>query len=620
MELYRRLLKMVKPYWPRLALAMLAMVVVGGTAGALAWLVKPAMDDVFQMARPAALAFFHFEEFFWSGANPFAGLTYHGEADYSALVLIPLAILGVYAIKGGFSYLYNYMMNWVGQRIVTNMRNMLYAHIQTLALSFFDGARTGDLMSRLVSDVHRIQNAVSSAVTGVLKDGFSIVVLVFVVFYRSWEMSLIALVVFPVAIFPIVKLGRSLRKIATRHQVTMGNLSSLIQETISGHRIVKAFGMEGYEVKRFDAESERLFRLGMKNVMVKAMSSPIMEFLGGIAAALIVYYGGLQVLQGKSTPGTFFSFMAALLLLYEPVKRLSGLNHAVQEGLASAERIYEILDTKPDIEDAPDAVDLRPINHAIEFRDVQFAYNAEPVLRDINLEVKAGEIVALVGVSGAGKTTLVNLIPRFYEVNGGGVFIDGRDIREVTISSLRSQIGIVTQQTILFNDTVRHNIAYGDHDKNEEQIIAAARAAYAHDFIMELSQGYDTVIGESGVRLSGGERQRLSIARAILKDAPILILDEATSSLDTESELYVQKALANLMQGRTTLVIAHRLSTVRNADRIVVLSGGRIVEEGRHEELLARGGEYTKLHQLQFKVAAVADGALRPDAGEEAAS
>jgi ATP-binding cassette, subfamily B, bacterial MsbA len=265
-------------------------------------------------------------------------------------------------------------------------------------------------------------------------------------------------------------------------------------------------------------------------------------------------------------------------------------------------------------------VALEPINHAIEFRDVQFAYNAEPVLKDINLEVKAGEIVALVGVSGAGKTTLVNLIPRFYEVYGGGVFIDGRDVREVTIASLRSQIGMVTQQTILFNDTVRHNIAYGDHDKNEAQIIAAAQAAYAHDFIMELAQGYDTVIGESGVRLSGGERQRLSIARAILKDAPILILDEATSSLDTESELYVQKALANLMQGRTTLVIAHRLSTVRNADRIVVVSGGRIVEEGRHDELLARGGEYTKLHQLQFKVAVVADEALRPGAGGEAAS
>jgi subfamily B ATP-binding cassette protein MsbA len=601
MELYRRLLKMVKPYWPRLALAMVSMVLVGGTAGALAWLVKPAMDDVFQMARPSTLTFFSAEKFLWGPGNAFDGLSVPSSGSL-ALVLIPVAILGVYAIKGSFSYLYNYMMNWVGQRIVTNMRNQLYEHIQALSLSFFDESRTGDLMSRLVSDVHRIQNAVSSAVTGVLKDGFSIVVLVFVVFYRSWELSLIALVVFPVAVIPIVKLGHALRKIASRHQVTMGNLSALIQETISGHRIVAAFGMEQYEVGRFNRESERLFRLGMKNIMIKAMSSPIMELLGGVAAALIVYYGGLQVLRGHSTPGTFFSFMAALLLLYEPVKRLSGLNSAVQEGLASAERIYEILDTKAEIVDAPGAGDLPPITQSIEFRDVHFAYNAEPVLRGIDLTVKAGEIVAIVGVSGAGKTTLVNLIPRFYEINRGAIYIDGHDIRGVTVSSLRAQVGMVTQQTILFNDTVRHNIAYGDQDRTEDQIVAAAQAAFAHDFIMELPAGYDSIIGESGVRLSGGERQRLSIARALLKDAPILILDEATSSLDTESELYVQKALANLMQGRTTLVIAHRLSTVRNADRIIVLAQGRIVEEGRHDDLLARGGEYTKLYQLQFQI------------------
>jgi subfamily B ATP-binding cassette protein MsbA len=612
MELYRRLLRMVKPYWPRLAVAMVSMVLVGGTAGALAWLVKPAMDDVFQMARPAVENLVAAQKILWGAGNPFDGLTPPGSGNL-ALILIPVAILGVYTIKGGFSYIYNYMMNWVGQRIVTNMRNQLYEHIQRLSLSFFDDSRTGDLMSRLVSDVSRIQNAVSSAVTGVLKDGFSIVVLVFVVFYRSWELSLIAMVVFPVAIIPIVKLGQALRKIASRHQVTMGNLSALIQETISGHRIVAAFSMEKYEVGRFNKESERLFRLGMKNIMIKAMSSPIMEFLGGVAAALIVYYGGLQVLGGHSTPGTFFSFMAALLLLYEPVKRLSGLNHAVQEGLASAERIYEILDTPPGITDAPGAGELPPITRSIEFKGVHFSYDAEPVLRDIDLTVKAGEIVAIVGVSGAGKTTLVNLIPRFYEISGGKIFIDDHDIRQVTVSSLRAQVGMVTQQTILFNDTVRHNIAYGDQGRSEEQIIAAAKAAFAHDFIMELPKGYDSIIGESGVRLSGGERQRLSIARALLKDAPILILDEATSSLDTESELYVQKALANLMKNRTTLVIAHRLSTVRNADRIIVLSGGRIVEEGRHDDLLNRGGEYTKLYQLQFRV----EEAIAP-AGEEA--
>jgi subfamily B ATP-binding cassette protein MsbA len=381
----------------------------------------------------------------------------------------------------------------------------------------------------------------------------------------------------------------------------MADVTVLLHETISGARIVKGFCREEHEIARFSDEAMRLFRLRMKDVSTRALSSPLMEFLGGLGVAGIIFYGGWQVIEGRSTPGTFFSFLTALIMLYEPVKRLSGLNNDIQNGLAAASRVYEVLDTKPQITDQPGARELPVLSHAIEFRGVGFAYRpGEPVLKDICITVPAGQLLALVGTSGGGKTTLVNLLPRFYEAQQGAILVDGVDIREATLKSLRSQIAIVTQQTILFNDTVRANIAYGRPEATQEQIIAAARAAYALDFIERMPNGFETRIGEAGVMLSGGERQRLSIARAILADRPILILDEATSSLDTESEMYVQKALENLMRGRTTFVIAHRLSTVQRADRIVVVSGGVIVEEGRHEELLALGGLYQRLHRMQF--------------------
>ena len=381
----------------------------------------------------------------------------------------------------------------------------------------------------------------------------------------------------------------------------MAEISIHLHETLSGNRIVKAFGTEDYEIKRFRDRVRKFFQLTMKDVSIKSMSSPIMEFLGGIGIAAIIWYGGYNVIKGQSTPGTFFSFLTALLMLYEPIKHLSGVNNTIQQGMAAAVRVFEILDLKEEIQDPKGAQVITGIRQGIVFKKVSFGYGNDWVLRDINLEVKAGEIVAIVGTSGGGKTTLVNLIPRFYEASEGEILIDGRSIKEITLASLRRQIGMVSQQTILFNDTVRNNIAYGSPDKTEEDIIRAAQAAYAYDFIQRLPEKMETLIGEQGVRLSGGERQRISIARALLKDAPILILDEATSSLDSDSEAEVQRALENLMKGRTTFIIAHRFSTIRNVDRILVLSQGRIVEEGDHDRLMELDGEYKRLYEIQFR-------------------
>jgi subfamily B ATP-binding cassette protein MsbA len=498
---------------------------VAATTAASAYLIKPVLDDVF--------------------INKKAGM----------LKFLSIVVLLVFLIKGLSSWGHTYLMSYVGQSIVTRLRQQLYDHLQRLSLSFFDRIPTGLLMSRITNDVNLIQGAVSNAVTGLLKDFFSIIGLMVVIFYRDWKLALMAMLVLPVAFFPIVKFGRMLRRISTKSQESIGDISVILHETISGNRIVKAFGMEQYEKERFSKENIKYFRYLMKSISVNALSSPLMEFLGGVGIVFIIWYGGYNVIRGVSTPGNFFSFLAALLMLYEPVKRLSGMNNIIQQGLAGAQRVYDILDTPPEIEDRADALDLRPIQDKLELRSVQFSYE---------------------------------------------ILIDDMDIRDVKVASLRDQIGMVTQQTILFNDTVRNNIAYGDIRKSNEEIVTAAKAANAHDFIMKMEQGYDTIIGEQGVRLSGGQRQRLCIARALLKNAPILILDEATSSLDSEAELEVQKALETLMVGRTTLVIAHRLSTIQNADRIVVLADGRIVEEGQHDELLKAGGEYRRLYDLQF--------------------
>ena len=571
MDIYKRLIKLAKPHLPKFILAMLCMLVVGGLTSALAFLVKPVLDDIFMKKNAAMLK--------W----------------------IPIAVVAIYMLKGLCTYVQTILMNFIGQRVVADIRNRLYQVIQTQSMSFFTKNQTGILMSRITNDVNSMQGAVSEAVTSLLKDSFTLICLMFVIFYRDWQLALVAMVIFPVTIYPIATFGRKIRKLATRTQVTMGSLTTLLQETISGARIVKAFGREDYESSRFSRENENLLKLTLKSVTISAVSSPFMEFLGGVGIAAIIFYGGYQVIQGVSTPGTFFSFLAALILLYEPIKRLTNVNNTIQQGIAGAQRVFSIIDAVPEIRNKPEAIPLPAISKAIDIRNVTFRYEDTPVLKKINLTVRAGEAVAFVGMSGGGKTTLVNLIPRFYDVSEGQILIDGRDIRDVPMESLRAQIGIVTQQTILFNDSVRNNIIYGDIEKTEADVIRAAKAANAHHFIMNLPEGYDTVIGEQGTKLSGGERQRISIARALLKDAPILVLDEATSSLDTEAEIEVQEALENLMKGRTTLVIAHRLSTIRNADRIVVLVNGEIVEEGTHEALLDKKGEYFRLYQMQFK-------------------
>jgi subfamily B ATP-binding cassette protein MsbA len=571
MELYRRLLQYVKPYRMKLALSMVCMVFVAISTAASAWLVQPAMDKIFI------------------------------DKDTRMLFLIPAFIVGLYFLKGIFYYGQAYLMSFVGQRIVADLREKLYRHLQYLSLSFFTKTPTGILISRLTNDVTLIQGAVSSALTSVLRDSFTIITLTAVVFYRDWKLACIAAIILPLAAIPIVKFGQKLRKFSIKGQIRMGFITSLLQETISGNRIVKAFTMEDYESRRFASENDRFFKILMKRQKIRALSSPVVEALGGVGIAIIVMVGGYAVIKGNSTPGTFGSFLAALLLLYKPFKSLSMVNDLIQGGLAAGSRVFELLDTIPEIRDADGAVPLNGISDSITFEHASFKYEDEMVLQDINLEVKVGEVLALVGMSGAGKTTLVNLIPRFYDIDEGRIAIDGRDIKTLTIKSLREHIGIVTQQTILFNDTVRNNIAYGDITRSEEEIVEAAKAANAHGFIENLPLRYDTIIGEGGIKLSGGERQRISIARALLKNAPILILDEATSSLDSESEYQVQVALERLMTNRTVFLIAHRLSTIRNAHRILVIDKGRIVEEGTHDELLAMNRVYKRLYQMQFR-------------------
>ncbi len=570
MEAFKRLILMAKQYYLQFILAAICMLIAGGLQSALPLIAKPIV-------------------------NMFVN------KDMATLAWIPFAVIGIFLFKGLANYGQTLLMSSIGLRIVADLRNKLYECIQRQSLAFFTEHPTGVLMSRITNDVLSVQSAASEAVTALVKDTFTLVCLVGVIFYTDWKLALIAMIVFPIAVFPIAWFGKKMRKVTTSTQITMGTLNSLLQETIAGTRIVKAFCMEKYESDRFSAENERLFKLNIKTVTINAISSPLMDFLGGFGIAAVIFYGGYSIVHGYSDAGTLFSFITAVLMLYEPAKRLTNINNTINQGIAGAERIFSIIDRVPDIIDKPGATTLPPIQSGIDIQSVTFRYEETPVLKNINLSIKSGEVVAFVGMSGGGKTSLINLIPRFYDVSEGRVLIDGQDIRDVTLQSLRGQIAIVTQQTILFNDSVRSNIAYGDIRTTEEDIMNAAKAANAHDFIMKLPQGYDSNIGELGTKLSGGEKQRISIARALLKDAPILILDEATSSLDTEAEIEVQDALDNLMKGRTTLVIAHRLSTIRNADRIIALVNGEIVEEGNHETLIVKKGEYYRLYNLQFK-------------------
>ena len=569
MDTYKRLLIFVKPYWTRIAIAVVCMILLSGINALIAYMVKPAIDEIFL------------------------------KKDSTMLAVIPFALILAFLLKGSFDYGQEYLMGYVGNRVVTDIRDALYRHTQHLSLAFFHQITTGMLMSRIANDIGVLQRSVSDSIAKVMMNCFLIIGLTGVAFYQNWRLACICFLILPWVMIPITRFGKKSKRYSRRSQEKIGHISTFLTETISGNRIVKAFCMENYENARFADENNRLFRIKIKTLKVSALSSPVIQSVGGLMAAATIYYGGSGVISGDITTGQFFSFIAALGMLYKPVQSMNKVNQQIQEGMAAAVRVFAIFDTVPDIADAPGATPMPLIQEALEFRAVSFRYEEKPVLRDVSFRVNAGKTVAIVGPSGAGKTTIANLILRFYDVVSGGVFIDGVDIRERTIKSVRDQMAIVTQDTILFNDTVLNNIAYGSHDKSEQQIIDAARAAFAHDFIEHLPQGYQTIIGEQGARLSGGQRQKIAIARAILKGAPILILDEATSSLDSRSEKELQRALENLMQGKTTIMIAHRLSTVRNAHRIIVMSDGTIAEEGSHEELLQHKGIYYSMYTIQ---------------------
>ncbi len=569
---YRRMLGFLRPYfWPHFVAAMVCMVLFSLTNGAMPYLVRAVFDRVL------------------SGR------------DAAALRWVPALIVATFVARGLLAYGNVYWTELVGQRIILDVRRAVNDKIQQLSLSFFNRTPTGAILSRVTNDVALMRTAITEAVAAILKDSTSLVVLVVVAFLQDWFLALVAFVVFPASVFPVIQLSKRLRRVTTKGQASISDLTVLLQETIQGNRVVKAFGMEEYERRRFDAENERLFRLSMKATSTKGLTNPLMEVLASLGIAGVVLYGGHLVLSGGRTQGQLLGFLTAVLLLYEPFKALTRANNTVQQGVAAAQRVFEVIDQEPEVRDLPGARPFPGLREEIRFEHVGFRYDRELVLKDLNFAIRRGEVVALVGPSGAGKSTIADLIPRFYDVSAGRITIDGVDIREYTLQSLRAHIAIVTQHTFLFNDTIRNNIAYGNIHKGMADIERAARAAYAHDFIVQLPRGYDTVVGEWGVMLSGGERQRIAIARALLKDAPILLLDEATSALDSESERLVQAALEALMANRTTLVIAHRLSTVRRADRILVISGGRVVEQGTHEELLALNAEYRRLYELQFE-------------------
>ncbi len=568
----RRISRYLGPYWwPQFTMALVCMVAYSATSGVIPYIVRSLVDDVFQS----------------------------GNAE--RLKMIPLMILVAFSFRGMVSFGQIYLSEWVGQRITFDLRRDIETKTLGLPLSFFDTARTGDLLSRVTTDVLLVRQALTEGAAAIIRDTTTVIVLVLVAFYLDPALALITFLVFPCVVVPLQALSRRMRKLSEEGLGTLGNLSGLLQETIQGNRVVKAFGMEDYEAGRFEAENERLLAYYLRAAKIKASTTPMMEFFVALGIAAVLWFGGNSVLSGGRTAGGFMGFVTAVMLIYDPFKKVVRANNSVQSGLGAADRVFAILDTASEVEERPGDLSIDSFEDAIRIDGLSFSYGEERVLHNVSLELPRGTALALVGPSGGGKSTLADLIPRFYEYEQGSITLDGVDIRSIGLRSLRAMISVVTQQTFLFNDTIRNNIAYGSICGSEESLVAAAKAANAHRFIEALPQGYDTVVGEMGVRLSGGQRQRLAIARALLKDAPILILDEATSALDSQSERLVQGAIERLMEGRTTLVIAHRLSTIRNVDRIAVVASGEIAELGTHEELIESGQLYKQFYAIQFE-------------------
>ena len=573
LDRFIRLVRYLKPYHVRLIAAFVCSGMVAASAGAYAWLVKPVLDEIFI------------------------------NKNETLLLVLPLALFAVSVLKSAFSYGQNYLMNYVGNQVITDIRQELFGKLIRLPVKYHDANTSGRLVSRVINDVTVMANTVSSVLKDVFQQGLTFLVMLGVIFYQNWRLGGLSFIVIPLAVLTMTRMGKRLRALATSGQERMGDMASTLQESLSGIRMVKAYGREEAEAERFKESNKAFYDTRMKAIQVSSLGSSHMEVIGVVGVAAIIWYGGSLVISGDLTPGAFFSFLTAMFMAFTPIRRLSGSNNEIQQALAAAERVFSVIDLQTEQEIDRGLVTMPPIRQSVLYQDVTFFYDGQtvPALSDIELEIRVGEMVALVGSSGSGKTTLANLLPRFYEPTAGHVLIDGVDIQSFTLASLRDQIGIVSQEVVLFDDTVLNNISFGRKGATEAEIVQAATLAFAHEFIERLPQGYQTKIGERGVKLSGGERQRLAIARAILRDPPLLILDEATSALDTESERVVQLALGNLMEHRTTLVVAHRLSTIQRADRIVVLSKGTIAEVGTHDELLLRGGQYKRLHAMQFQ-------------------
>ena len=555
-------------------------------------LVQPIIDEMLQLAPQTSSAKTSLMAFI---------IKYFHVTKEQLMWFIPLILVVVILGKGIFTFLSSFLMRSIGHRVVKKLRDELFGHLVYQSSDYFDHKATGELMSRLTNDVDKIQQALSGSMGDLIQEVFILFALVIYIFITDWRLALASFVIAPLAVIPLAAFSRQLKKRGKQSQIRMSQIYNLLHESITGNKIVKAFTMEKFEIKKFLQATFAYFKTSMKLAWIGSISSPFMEFMGGVVGAFILFVGTTRIAQGHISPGDFGSFVMAIFMMYTPIKRLSRANNTIQQGVACYERVQEVLQERPQIEDHPRAFPLPPVKGRVKFENVSFSYNeVRPVLHNMDFEVLPHETAALVGLSGAGKTTIINLISRFYEPSSGRITIDGIDIRQVKLESLRSQIGLVTQELILFNDTVRNNIAYGLEDIRPDKIIKAAKAAKAHDFIEELPEGYNAIIGEKGSLLSSGQRQRLAIARALLKDPPILILDEATSALDSESERLIQIALANVMKDRTVFVIAHRLSTIRNADKILVVDRGRITELGTHEELCRKDGIYKKLYDLQF--------------------